>query len=173
MLEGKVQVYTGNGKGKTTAAIGLAIRASGQKKKIYFAQFMKARFSGEEEVFNKLDNIIIEKFWRKPQCISKDEVKKEHIKITQKALLKIKDELISGKYNVVILDEILVASYFGLINENDILELIESKPKDCELVLTGRYATENIIEKADLVTEMKEVKHYYADGVLEREGIEY
>ena len=170
-MKGYIQIYTGCGKGKTTAAIGLAVRASGSKKRTYIGQFMKGQKYGE--LFALKDNpyIEIEQFGI-GKCITKEEVTPEYIEKTKKALEKCKDIIINGNYDIVILDEINVAIWFGLAGEKDVLEVADAKPKNLELILTGRYAPQALIDKADLVTEMKEVKHYYQEGNIARKGIE-
>ncbi len=170
-MKGYIQIYTGTGKGKTTAAIGLSIRASGRKKRTYIGQFMKGQKYGE--LFALKDNpyIDMEQFGI-GKCIRKEEVTPEYMGKTKKALDKCKEVILSGSYDIVILDEINVAIWFGLANEKDVLEILNDKPKKLELILTGRYASQALIDKADLVTEMKCIKHYYDIGVNAREGIE-
>ena len=171
LKKGYVQVYTGDGKGKTTAAFGLALRAAGYDLQVFIAQFIKGRRYSEIKSLEKLkDNITIEQygrgfFIRKKPC-------DEDIKAAKAGLAEIKELLASGKYDLVILDEINVAVYFKIISLEDILDLIDLKPDDVELVLTGRKVDQRIIEKADLVTEMREIKHYYSNGVIARKGIE-
>ena len=170
-MQGYIQIYTGNGKGKTTAAIGLAIRAAGHNKHCFIGQFMKGREYGEIKTLRKIPQIEIEQFGIS-KCITKEEVTEEYKKKSKKALQKCVSKMLSGKYEIIVLDEINVAVWFGLITEKDVLDLIEKKPENVELILTGRYAPESIIEKADLVTEMKNIKHYYDKGVNARDGIE-
>ncbi|MBW2569551.1 MAG: cob(I)yrinic acid a,c-diamide adenosyltransferase [Deltaproteobacteria bacterium] len=170
-MKGYVQIYTGNGKGKTTAALGLSIRAAGAGLKVYIGQFIK---SGEYSEINALkrfsDFITIEQFGR--GCFIKNKPVSEDIKLAQKGLKKIKEVMSSGDYNIVILDEANVALQCKLFKVQDLLEVIAAKPEDIELVITGRYAAPEIIEKSDLVTEMKEIKHYFQKGVQARFGIE-
>lgn len=166
------QIYTGNGKGKTTAALGLAVRALGNDYHVYIGQFMKGQEYGELRTFAKLDNIIIERFGTENCIISKDHVQQIDIDKAKAGLKRAKEALICGDYELVILDEICVAHFFGLVTEDEILALMELKPESVELVLTGRYAPQAIIDRADLVTEMKEIKHYYNIGVMARDGIE-
>ncbi|MCD4774146.1 MAG: cob(I)yrinic acid a,c-diamide adenosyltransferase [Bacteroidales bacterium] len=170
-MKGYIQIYTGNGKGKTTAAIGLAIRAAGHNKNCFIGQFMKGREYGELKTLQKIPQIEIEQFGI-TKCITKEEVSEEYKEKSKKALLKCESKMLSGKYEIIVLDEINVSVWFGLINEKDVLDLIAKKPENVELILTGRYAPESIIEKADLVTEMKIIKHYYDKGVNARNGIE-
>jgi len=153
---GYVHIYTGNGKGKTTAAFGLAMRAVGRGKKVCIIQFMKPDEGyGEQISARKLGIEVHEDIERAEQAL-------------QFAREKLRED-----YDLLILDEINVALDFNLIKLDDVMELIDSLPEKTELVLTGRYAKPEIIEKADLVTEMREVKHYYTKGVMAREGIEY
>ena len=170
-MKGFVHVYTGNGKGKTTSAVGLAIRASGHKKRVFIAQFMKGVQYGENLYLANSSHIDIEQFgWDK--CISKDEVNEAHRKITEEGILKCREIMASRRYDVMILDEVLIAIWFGLISENKVLDFIENKPEELELILTGRHATDSIVEKADLVTEMNSIKHYYDKGITSRQGID-
>ena len=168
---GTVQVYTGNGKGKTTSAIGQAIRAVGHGFKVIMLQFMKGKINyGELKATQP--NFIIEQ-WGRPDFVNKSAPDKVDIELAQKGLARAKEVIMSGKYDMVILDEINVALDFGLIPLDEVIELIKTKPKQVELILTGRYAPKEIIELADLVTEMRELKHHYQKGIQAREGIEY
>jgi cob(I)alamin adenosyltransferase len=171
LKKGFVQVYTGNGKGKTTAAIGLAIRAAGCGMKVLIAQFMKFQECGEVKALERFDDLITLKKYGQIRFIREKPVKKD-IELAKKGINEVKQMLISGQYDLVILDEINVAEFFKLINIDEIIALIETKPKHVELVLTGRKTDPRIIEKADLVTEMHEVKHYYVNGIKARKGIE-
>ncbi len=175
MKVGKVQVYTGDGKGKTTAAMGLALRAAGRGYRVFICQFMKGRDTGEAIAIRKYLSKSIDIF----QCggkgfvFSRDNPPKKEIERAKEALRKSRKMLLSGEYDVVILDEVNVAVYFNLLREEEVLDLISKRPKGVELILTGRMASEKTIEAADLVTEMKEIKHYYKDKIPAREGIEY
>jgi cob(I)alamin adenosyltransferase len=172
-VTGYVQVYTGNGKGKTTAALGLAFRAAGRGFRTYVAQFLKAQPTGEIEAAKKLAPLItIEQFGREGFITVKDGPEDEDIRRAMTGLSKARQALLSGDYRIVILDEINTAVHFKILPEKDILELIDRRPAAIELVLTGRYAPASFIDRADLVTEMTEVKHYFAKGVKAREGIE-
>jgi cob(I)alamin adenosyltransferase len=171
-MKGFIHIYTGNGKGKTTAAFGLALRAAGAGKKIYIAQFVKGKMYSEIKAVNKfLPQITIEQFGR--GCFIINEPTKEDIDAAQKGLQIVKNNLQNGLYNLVILDEIFIAVYFKLISIDELRELINQKPEPTEMILTGRHAPQEIMDEADLVTEMKEIKHYYTNGVEAREGIEY
>jgi cob(I)alamin adenosyltransferase len=169
-MRGYVQVYTGNGKGKTTAAIGLAIRAVGAGKKVFIAQFVKGMKYSEIVALEKIGNIEVEQFGLK--CFIREKPTQADIDAAVAGLKKVKQIVSSGKYDVVILDEANIAVFFKLYSVEDLLTLIAEKAENTELVITGRYADSRIIEKADLVTEMKEVKHYYNHGIMARKGIE-
>ena len=171
--KGYIQIYTGNGKGKTTAALGLTVRAAGHGFCTYFGQFLKGRKYGELDCLGKLsDLIVIRQFGRNAFVhVSKDPDRRDIAK-AQAGLEACRKAMLSGDFRLVVLDEINVAVYFNLIKEEWVLELMEEKPSKVELVLTGRYAPESFIRKADLVTEMKEIKHYYTRNIEAREGIE-
>ena len=173
LKEGYVQVYTGNGKGKTTAALGLTLRAVGAGLRVYIAQFLKGSDYSEVKCIKERfsDLVDIEQFGT-PKFVCSGSISDEDLELARKALQRIEEALTSGEYDIVIMEEANVAAYLGLIGVEDILRLIEKKPKDVELVITGRYAPQEVIDKADLVTEMKEVKHYYTKGVQARVGIE-
>lgn len=171
-MKGYVQIYTGNGKGKTTASLGLAIRALGNDWKVFLCQFMKGQEYGELRSLERFENLSLTRFGRGVFLRSKENVSEEDIKLAREGYRVAKEALLSGDYPLVILDEIFVAHRFDLISLEEILFLIEQKPEGVELVLTGRGAPEEIIAKADLVTEMKEIKHYFKAGVLARKGIE-
>ena len=168
-----IQVYTGDGKGKTTAALGLGLRALGKGLKIYMIQFMKGDIEyGEISAVRELKGFSIEQFGR-PDFVDRDNPAKIDIELARKGLERAKEILAGKKYDLVILDEINVALDWKLIELDDVVELIKNKPKNVELVLTGRYAHPKIIEMADLVTDMQEVKHPFQTGVLARDGIEH
>jgi cob(I)alamin adenosyltransferase len=170
---GYVQVYTGNGKGKTTAALGLAFRAAGRGLRTYIAQFLKGQPSGELEAAKKLAPLIrIEQFGREGFVTVKDGPHDEDISRAGAGLAQAREAMLSGDYRIVVLDEVNTAVHFGLLPEADVLDLIDRRPAPVELVLTGRYAPASFIERADLVTEMTAIKHYFEKGVKSREGIE-
>ncbi len=173
MERGLIQVYTGNGKGKTTAALGLALRAVGHGLKVLMIQFMKGEINyGEIEASKRLSpNLVIIQSGR-DKFVSKTNPDSIDIELAKKGLSLAKEEILSQKYDIVILDEINVAIDYGLIPLSDLLNLIDSKPDSVEIVLTGRNAKLEVIEKADLVTEMIEIKHYYHKGIPARKGIE-
>jgi cob(I)alamin adenosyltransferase len=170
-MKGYVHVYTGNGKGKTTASIGLIIRALGHGLKVYMGQFMKGQRYGELDTLEKL-GVMVERFGTKNCIISPENVTDLDLVKAKEGYKKVEEILLSKKYDLVVLDEICVSAYFNLITVEEILHLMKIKPKETELVLTGRYAPKEVIDSADLVTEMKEIKHYYNCGVMARDGIE-
>lgn len=170
---GLVQVYTGNGKGKTTAALGLAIRALGHGAKVHMVFFMKGEFPyGEREILSKLPGLSFQVFGHE-HLIDPNNVKDDEREQAREALKASKLAIKSGKYDLVILDEVNVASAWKLIHVKDVLALISDKPPSVEVILTGRYADQRIIDKADLVTNMDELKHPYRKGLEARKGIEY
>jgi cob(I)alamin adenosyltransferase len=166
-----IQVYTGNGKGKTTAAIGLALRAAGAGKSVYIAQFAKGRCYNELKALNKISNIKVEQFGRR--CFIKKLPAEIDCQLALEGLRRAREIISQRKYQMIILDEINIAIKFKLIPLNDLFKLVKQAPKGIELVLTGRYAHPRIIKLADLVSDIKEVKHYYSKGVKARRGIEY
>ncbi|MGB8952785.1 MAG: cob(I)yrinic acid a,c-diamide adenosyltransferase [Candidatus Aminicenantales bacterium] len=172
-FKGYIQVYTGNGKGKTTAALGLALRAAGHGFRTYIGQFLKGHWYGELASVKKLSPIItIEQFGRRGFIHVTENPEDEDIRRAQRGLKKCYEAMRSKKYRLVILDEINVALYFHLISEKDVHEFLDQKPEDVEIILTGRYAPASLVRRADLVTEMKEKKHYYQKNVKARKGIE-
>ena len=171
MVKGYIQVYTGNGKGKTTAAFGLALRAAGAGLKVYIAQFVKGMKYSEINALVKLDEFITLKQYGRG-CFIHRKPDKEDIQIAQEGIREVREIMDSGKYQMIILDEANIATYYNLFSVDDLLDFIRAKPEDVELVITGRMADPRIIEEADLVTEMKELKHYYQNGVQARNGIE-
>ena len=170
-MKGYIQVYTGNGKGKTTAALGLAIRAAGAGLKVFIAQFIKMGEYSEIKALKRFDDLITVEQFGTGRFI-KGKPSASDIEAARKGLNKIKAVFSLNHHNVVIMEEANVAAKLGLLSVEDMLEIMVEKPKDVELVITGRGADSRIIEKADLVTEMKEVKHYFQKGVKARIGIE-
>ncbi len=170
---GLIQVYTGTGKGKTTAALGLAMRACGHGLRAYMVQFMKGRIDyGELRVAEKIEGLTIEQFGR-PDFVDKDNPAEEDIELAREALARSKEVVLSGEYDLVILDEINVAIEWNLIDVGEVVDLLKMKPKDVEVVLTGRYARQEIIDLADLVSEVKEVKHPFRRGMHSRVGVDF
>ena len=166
-----VHVYTGNGKGKTTAAIGLAIRAIGVGFKVLMVQFIKNGEYSEIKALNKFSDFITIKQFGLGHFI-KGVPSAEDFNAAQIGIKETESIIRSGKYNMVILDEANVAVKLGLFSVDDLLYIIYNKPDNVELIITGRDAEQKLIEKADLVTEMKEIKHYFRKGVVARVGIE-
>jgi cob(I)alamin adenosyltransferase len=170
---GQVQVYTGNGKGKTTSSLGLALRAVGRGLRVCIVQFIKGGGQyGEHLAAERLAPLLTIHQTGRDGWIFRDRLDPEDIRIAGETLELARGALTGGEYDLVILDEINGAAWFGLIAIEDILELIAQRPERVELVLTGRSADPRVIEAADLVTEMVEVKHYYQAGVQGRVGIE-
>lgn len=173
--KGYTHIYTGAGKGKTSAALGLAFRASGSGLKSVIIQFMKGLPSGETEAAARTGGLItIERYGSDRFCRpdAGDGSLEEHRGHARRGYERAAALIAGGGHRIVILDEIITACAFGLITEEEIIRLIQSKPDGIELILTGRGATEGLIRCADLVTEMREIKHYYRSGVPPRKGIE-
>ncbi|MDI3472719.1 MAG: cob(I)alamin adenosyltransferase [Thermotogaceae bacterium] len=169
---GLIQVYTGDGKGKTTAALGLALRAYLHGFKVAFIQFMKGTNYGEDRISKLLPGFHLEKFGRK-EFVNPESPDPRDIDEAKKALYRCKELAFSGEFDLLVMDEINVAMTFKLISVEEVLDFLKSKPSNLEIVLTGRYAPKEIIEIADLVSEIKEIKHPYIKGIPARRGIEY
>lgn len=170
-MKGYVQVYTGDGKGKTTAALGLALRAAGAGLTVFIVQFIKSAEYSEIKALERFSDLItLKQFGR--GCFIKGNPCQADIDVARQALKALHGALKSGDYDVVIADEANVAFGCKLISENDLLGLIDARPEHVELVLTGRGAPPSVEKRADLVTEMRPKKHYYEQGVLARKGIE-
>jgi cob(I)alamin adenosyltransferase len=190
---GYLQVYTGNGKGKTTAAIGLAIRALGAGMRVLFLQFMKSKVYSEHNILPDISPNLTLETLGKPYFIVEegsvptDELAKwkdevvvfppgkppgDYVEMIVKGLERSREAMCSGEYDLVVLDEIVVALHFGLVTWEQLRGIIDSRPDAVELVLTGRGATPELIARADLVTDMRDTKHYYTTGVEARKGIE-
>lgn len=170
-MRGFVQVYTGNGKGKTTAALGLAIRAAGAGLKVFIGQFVKGMPYSEFAILKRLqDMITIKQYGR--ECFIDKEPSEEDINRARQGLSELGNIILSGRYDLIIIDEVTIATYYNLFTTADILSIIDDRPEHVEIVITGRYAEPELLERADLVTEMKEIKHYYTRGIEARTGIE-
>ena len=170
-MKGYIQVYTGNGKGKTTAAFGLALRAAGACMKVFIAQFVKGQeYSEIIAVREFLPSVTVKQYGL--ECFIVNTPTQADIQIARKGLEEISAIILSGEYDVVILDEANIAIYYNLFTPAELIDILKRKPESMEIVITGRYASAEIMEVADLVTEMKEVKHYYTQGVQARKGIE-
>lgn len=170
-MKGYTHIYTGNGKGKTTAALGLAIRAAGSGLQVFLAQFIKGQQYSELKSLSRLsDQITVEQFGSLRFINGKPSA--SDIEAALYGLERVKSSMLSGRFDMIIIDEGNVAVNYGLLSKQDLLDLIAMKPENLELVITGRDALPEVIDKADLVTEMKAVKHYYNKGVNARVGIE-
>ncbi len=171
-MKGYIQLYTGEGKGKTTAAMGLALRAVGAGKKVYIAQFVKGmHYSEIDAIHQYLPTVFLRQYGR--NCFIKKQPVEEDIEAARKGLFEAEEMLQSGEFDLVILDEVCIALYYALFSLNELLQVLDKRPAGTEVVLTGRYAPAGLMEYADLVTEMKEIRHYYRKGVQARKGIEF
>ncbi|MGD9045502.1 MAG: cob(I)yrinic acid a,c-diamide adenosyltransferase [Desulfobacterales bacterium] len=170
-MQGKVHVYTGDGKGKTTAALGLSIRAAGAGFRVFFAQFIKSDEYSEIKALKRFSDLITVEQFGLGGFIGGSPSSGD-IDAAQKGVARVKEIISSDKYDVVVLDEANIAVKYKLISEQDLLDIINTKSKNIELVITGRDAAAKIIERADLVTRMNAVKHYFQNGVEARVGIE-
>ncbi|MDD2679461.1 MAG: cob(I)yrinic acid a,c-diamide adenosyltransferase [Candidatus Omnitrophica bacterium] len=166
-----IQVYTGNGKGKTTAALGLALRGAGAGFKVYVCQFLKRGRYCELVSLKKLKNIKVEQYGA--ACFLRRTPQKKDLALARKGLAAVKKAIASQHYALIVLDEINVALRLGLLSLAEVLDLLKKTPKKIELILTGRSAHPAILKIADLVSEIKEKKHYYKQGVRARKGFEF
>jgi cob(I)alamin adenosyltransferase len=170
-MTGRVHIYTGDGKGKTTAALGLTVRATGAGLRVFIGQFIKGReYSEIKTIKEQLPTVTVEQFGL--GCFIKRDPTPEDIEAAEKGLTRIREAMLSGEFGVIIADEANCAVTAGLFDADALLQLVQDKPENIELVFTGRNADPLLIECADLVTEMKKIKHYYDDGVQGRPGIE-
>jgi len=168
-----VQIFTGDGKGKTTAAIGAVIRALGHGLRVYVAFFMKGDYPyGERSILSQLPNVTIASFGSRG-FIDPANIKPEEKEQAKRALAAAREAMLSGSYDLVVLDEVNLAAAWNLVELDEVLKLIEDKPLGVELILTGRRADSKLVKAADLVTEMLKIKHPYDEGVAAREGVEY
>lgn len=171
--QGTVQVYTGDGKGKTTAALGLALRAWGHGARVLVIQFMKGRIDyGELAAARRLPGFDIEQYGRET-FVDRDEPAAEDVALAREALARARQVVAENAYDLVVLDEVNVAVDYGLVETKEILDLVAARPPEMELVLTGRGAPAAFVEAADLVSEVREIKHHYREGVAARKGIEF
>ncbi len=168
--KGYIQIYTGNGKGKTTCALGLSLRAVCNGYSVFFGQFLKGQDYSELKAVDLLPNFTIRQYGASHFIFGNPS--DEDIKMAKDGLLDIKNEMLTKKYDIVVMDEVNIAVHKNLITVNDVIDVLKVRPENTEVILTGRYAHEKLIEIADLVTEMKEIKHYYTQGVMSRAGIE-
>ncbi len=173
MKKGLVQLYTGNGKGKTTAALGQGFRAAGHGLRVIVIQFMKGKINyGELKAARRMKNFVIEQYGL-ATFVDRDRPSKKDRALADQGLRRAREVIKSRRYDIVILDEINVAVDYGLIRIADVLEMIKKRPRTVELILTGRYAPAELLKIADLVSEIREVKHHFQEGVKARKGIEY
>ncbi|MFW6254435.1 MAG: cob(I)yrinic acid a,c-diamide adenosyltransferase [Chitinivibrionales bacterium] len=171
MEKGYLQVYTGNGKGKTTAAIGLAVRAAGAGLRVWIGQFLKGQICSEHKSLERLGpEVTVEQFGHEDFVIGKPD--QNTCRLAREGLKRAEEVISGGSYDVVILDEAAVAATLNLYDIKELIQLVDMRPEGMELVITGRNAPQKLIERADLVTEMKEIKHYYTRNVMSRNGIE-
>lgn len=166
-----IQIYTGNGKGKTTAAFGVALRAAGHNLRTLVIQFLKNKESGELKAVKDIEEITVKQYG-KPDFIVNGDAKKEDYMEAEKAFHRAEKAILEEDWDIIILDELNLSIYFDLIKIEDVLELMD-KVRNTEVIITGRNADEKLIEKADLVTSMEEIKHPYQEGFSARKGIEY
>jgi len=172
-MTGLIEIFTGNGKGKTSAALGAVLRAVGHGLRAHIVYFMKGDYPyGEQKVFSRLPNISFARFGQKG-FVDPAKVKSEDKEQARRALEEARRAVLSNEYDLVVLDEVNVAIAWKLVDVEEVIELIKQKPEKVELILTGRYADDKLIELADLVTEMVEIKHPYQKGIPARKGIEY
>ncbi len=171
MKRGYTQVYTGNGKGKTTAAFGLALRAAGAGFKVFIAQFVKGMKYSELESVKRFSDLIDLKQYGRGGFSNRDPIE-EDFQLAKAGLDEVSGILESGEYQLVIMDEANIAVHYDLFTPQELIQLIDKRPEQVELVITGRHAHKMVLDRADLVSEVRDVKHYYANGVQARTGID-
>lgn len=170
-MKGYIHIYTGNGKGKTTAALGLAIRTVGAGGNVFIGQFLKSGDYSEINSLKKMgDQVTVEHYGLKR--FVKGQPTSDDIEAGMKGYRRVTEVIEKGEFDLIILDEANIAVKYHIFSEKDLLDLFEKKPDHVELVVTGRDATPKVMERADMVIEMKEIKHYYHKGVKARRGIE-
>ncbi len=171
--KGLIEVFTGNGRGKTSAAMGVVLRAVGHDLRVFIVFFMKGKFPyGEQKALAKFPNVTFSVFGSL-DFVDPRNVREKDREEARKALQAARDAMLSGEYDLVILDEVNVAAAWGLIGVEDVLNLMKDKPDSVELILTGRYADPRVVKQADLVTEMVAIKHPFDDGIKARAGLDY
>jgi cob(I)alamin adenosyltransferase len=170
-MSGYIHLYTGNGKGKTTAALGLSLRAVGANKRVLFAQFVKGKHYSELDALMRFPEIEVRQYGL--DCFIEKTPTELDVKVAKKGLEEVAEAIIQNKYDIIVMDEVCIALYYHLFEVEDLIPLLNQKPEEMELVLTGRYAPAELFDIADLVTEMREFKHYYNRGIEARKGIEY
>jgi cob(I)alamin adenosyltransferase len=170
---GLIQVFTGDGKGKTTAALGEALRACGHSYKVLIVQFMKGDIEyGEVKITSKIPNMTLKQFGL-PTFVKKGEPTEEDLKLAREGFQFAKDAIQNKKFDMVILDELNVAIDYGLLKLEPVLKLLKNRPDGIEIIITGRYAPQEILDIADLVSRIEEVKHPYQKGIQARKGVEW
>lgn len=170
--QGIILLFTGDGKGKTTAALGAALRAVGHGKRVVIIQFMKGRRYGELNTAERLDGLAIEQYGR-DEFVDPDNPAPVDRELAGKGWERAKELALKEGIDMLVLDELNIAVSFGLVEIDEVVDFIKNKPASLDLILTGRYAPEEMIELADTVTEMREIKHHYQAGIQSRKGIEY
>jgi len=170
-MSGYIHLYTGNGKGKTTAALGLALRAAGAGKRIFIAQFVKGMHYAELDALTRFPEIELKQYGL--DCFIVNEPTQKDIDAAKEGLAEVTAIIAGNKFDIVILDELCIALHYHLFETEEILSLLNTKPEKMEIVMTGRYAPPELYEIADLITEMNEIKHYYSKGIEARKGIEF
>lgn len=170
-MPGYIQIYTGNGKGKTTAALGLALRAAGAGLRVFIGQFLKTKTCSEHKALERFRDLITVSTFGRPGFVTVPTQEDRYL--ASQGWETCVQAMRGGQYKLVVMDEINVALHLGLLDLQEVLKVIKARPEDLEVVLTGRYASSELIAVADLVTEMKEIKHYYTQKVRARKGFEY
>lgn len=170
-MSGYIHLYTGNGKGKTTAALGLALRAAGAGKRIFIAQFVKGMHYAELDALTRFPEIKLKQYGL--DCFIVNKPTQKDIDAAREGLTEVTAIIAGNKFDIVILDELCIALHYHLFEAEEILSILNAKPDNMEIVLTGRYAPPELYDVADLVTEMNEIKHYYSKGIEARKGIEF
>ncbi|MFH1121817.1 MAG: cob(I)yrinic acid a,c-diamide adenosyltransferase [Bacteroidota bacterium] len=170
-MQGYIHLYTGNGKGKTTAALGLALRAAGAGKSVFIAQFVKGMQYAELDALKRFPEIELKQYGL--DCFIVNKPTHNDIDAARKGLAEITEFIVQNKADIVILDELCIALHYHLFEIDEIIALLNIKPEEMEIVMTGRYAPPELYMVADLVTEMTEIKHYFNKGIKARKGIEF
>lgn len=167
---GHIRLYTGNGQGKTTAAFGTALRALGAGKRVFVGQFVKSMKYNETKAADIYPNLRVEQFGA--GCFIERELKSEDIDAARKGWRRCEEAMSGGEFDLVVMDELTIAIYYGLLAVEQVLEGVNGRASATEIIITGRYASQELVDAADIVTEMREVKHYYTEGVLSKDGFD-
>ena len=170
-MQGYIHLYTGNGKGKTTAAFGLALRAAGAGKKVFIAQFVKGMHYSELDALKRFPEIRVRQFGL--DCFIVNQPDEKDIRAARHGLQQVAKVISGNLSDVVVMDEVCIALHYHLFEVEELIDILNVRPSEMEIILTGRYAPLRLLEIADLVTEMREIKHYFTSGVQARKGIEY